>query len=247
MFASTRILLPLLLAMPLATLAQTTQKVTVPLPSALGREEYEVLPGPPPVRQGTYRYYAGRKGNTLIRQGYYAADQPDSLWTEYYESGKPLKSQGIYRQGRRFGEWKYYGADGKPTLRYDHSASRVLFKAPGPTRHQLVFQPVAQGVSFSTEPLYTQGTDGLLMFIGKTLRYPAMALRSQLMGTVTIGFTIDTTGKTSDYRVVKGLGMGADEEAMRVVQLLPGTWIPASANGQPVPAECLVPVTFAIR
>ncbi|WBA40693.1 energy transducer TonB [Hymenobacter canadensis] len=247
MLLSTRFLLPLLLAMPLATLAQTTQKVTVPLPTAPGREEYEVLPGPPPVRQGTYRYYAGRKGNTLIRQGYYTANQPDSLWTEYYESGKRLMSQGIYRQGRKFGEWKYYSADGTPTLRYDYSAGRILFKAPSTMRHQLAFQPVAQGAPFSTEPLYTEGTDALLIFVGRTLRYPAMALRNRLMGTVTIGFTIDTAGKTSGYRVVKGLGMGADEEAMRVVQLLPGTWIPASANGQPVPAECLVPVTFAIR
>lgn len=62
-----------------------------------------------------------------------------------------------------------------------------------------------------------------------------------------MAFTVDAQGQTSSYRVVKGIGGGCDEEALRGVQSVGGEWLPAKTAGQPVSAECEVVVAFYIR
>ncbi|WP_206780445.1 energy transducer TonB [Hymenobacter amundsenii] len=236
-----------MLGISLTSQAQLTQKVVMPHASGLGREEYMVLQAAPETKQGAYWQYAGPKGTTLVTKGFYAAGEKDSVWTTYFDRGKTLQSKGRYQHDQKKGVWEYYSDKGSPALKIDHSTGQTLFSLPPKRPSQLVCRPLPGAAVLTANPQYAEGADALLMRIGMNIRYPAMALRNNVMGQVLVAFVIDSTGTATSYRVVKGVGSGCDEEALRVIQQLPGGWIPAYTNGQPVAAECEVPVIFAIK
>ncbi|TGE17228.1 energy transducer TonB [Hymenobacter elongatus] len=90
------------------------------------------------------------------------------------------------------------------------------------------------------------GMAGLLAYLGKTIKYPALALRNQVEGKVFISFVVGPTGNITDVKLTKGIGAGCDEEAIRVIKAMPN-WTPGKQNGRPVSVSYTVPVTFAIR
>ena len=57
-------------------------------------------------------------------------------------------------------------------------------------------------------------------FISENLKYPEEAIKNKIEGTVVIKYAIDYQGKVKDVKVIKGLGYGCDEEAIRVIKKL---------------------------
>lgn len=77
------------------------------------------------------------------------------------------------------------------------------------------------------------------------LVYPDTALKSGVQGPVVVEFVIDTYGAVTNAVVQKGIGYGCDEEALRLISLMP-VWQPGRHNGEPVPVRMVVPVMFQI-
>lgn len=73
---------------------------------------------------------------------------------------------------------------------------------------------------FLNLPKYPGGSNALREFIAENLRYPQAALLANVEGIVNIEYEIFDDGVVHNARVLKGLGHGCDEEAMRVVDLL---------------------------
>lgn len=92
-------------------------------------------------------------------------------------------------------------------------------------------------------PAFPGGEAALYRFLSNHLRYPADALRNKVEGKVFLRFVIDTQGAVSDVRVVRSLGHGCDEEALRVVRMMPN-WIPGELAGQKVPVYSSLAVNF---
>jgi TonB family protein len=69
-------------------------------------------------------------------------------------------------------------------------------------------------------PRYGGGTEEFKKFIAQHLRYPKEALEAGIEGRVLVGYEIDDNGFVKNPRVLRGLGHGCDEEAVRVVSLL---------------------------
>ncbi|MBC6699515.1 energy transducer TonB [Hymenobacter puniceus] len=67
---------------------------------------------------------------------------------------------------------------------------------------------------------YEGGQDGLYAFIEKEKKYPVMARRNRIQGTCIVSFTLNTDGTMSGIKLVKNIGGGCGEEALRVVRLL---------------------------
>lgn len=132
-----------------------------------------------------------------------------------------------------------------------------LLAAAGPARGQLatlVGQTGGSGgaaataspaVFFTAEeaPAFPGGNAALLKFLNNKLTYPAAALDRQLSGKVHVTFVVDTAGHLHDPRVVRGLGFGLDEEAIRLVRLMPW-WTPGKIKGQPVWVQVTMPIQF---
>jgi len=81
-------------------------------------------------------------------------------------------------------------------------------------------------------------------FLNKNLRYPQRALDKEVQGKVHLKFIVEKDGSITDIQVVKKLGHGCDEEAIRVVRLTNGKWSVAKNNGKPVRAYKNLAIDF---
>ena len=55
-------------------------------------------------------------------------------------------------------------------------------------------------------------------YLEKNLRYPELALNNKIEGRVTIQFTVETTGSLTDFKVLRSVGYGCDDEVIRLIQ-----------------------------
>jgi periplasmic protein TonB len=86
---------------------------------------------------------------------------------------------------------------------------------------------------------------GGLETIQKNIRYPEMALRAQISGRVIVQFVVNERGEVENPQVVRGIGGGCDEEAIRVVSQ--AKFVPGHQRGRPVRVQYSVPVVFVLR
>lgn len=85
----------------------------------------------------------------------------------------------------------------------------------------------------------------LKTYLKQNLQYPEEALIKGLEDTVWVTFDIDVYGNIKDPRIDKPGQIFFDEEALRVIKLMP-TWNPATINGEVV-SECqILPVIFKL-
>ncbi|MFT4800714.1 MAG: TonB family protein [Flavobacteriales bacterium] len=82
-------------------------------------------------------------------------------------------------------------------------------------------------------------------FIGANLKYPEKARNEGVQGRVLISFTVNTDGSLSNVKVLRGIGAGCDEEAIRIVKLSP-PWIPGTQRGIPVRINMNIAVFFRL-
>lgn len=90
------------------------------------------------------------------------------------------------------------------------------------------------------------GMPGLMNFLSKTIRYPKEAFDANVQGRVIVKFVVNKDGSISDATVVKGVSKELDEEAIRVVTLMP-KWTPGKAGGKAVSSYFTVPINFKLQ
>lgn len=83
----------------------------------------------------------------------------------------------------------------------------------------------------------------MLNHIKSNLKYPEKAVEVSAQGPVVVQFVIDPQGMVTNPTVMKGLGYGCDEEAIRVISLMPA-WQPGLEKGKAVPVRMVVPIIF---
>ncbi|MCB0642859.1 MAG: TonB family protein [Phaeodactylibacter sp.] len=86
----------------------------------------------------------------------------------------------------------------------------------------------------------------LLEFIGGNLKFPALAREADIQGTVVIRFIVEKDGSISSAEVVRDIGGGCGQEALRVVKKMP-TWIPGSQQGHKVRVQFNLPIKFKLQ
>lgn len=94
-------------------------------------------------------------------------------------------------------------------------------------------------------PHYPGGDEVRMKFLQENIHYPEEARVSSIQGTVYITFVVEKNGTITDVRVLRGIGGGCDEEALRVVRLMP-PWIPGKQRGKPVRVRFNLPVRFSL-
>jgi len=82
-------------------------------------------------------------------------------------------------------------------------------------------------------------------YFGQNLKYPIPARQAGIEGKVYIQFIVDKTGEITRIKVVKGIGYGCDEEAVRVMKAAP-KWNPAKQRGRPVNSRVTLPLVFKL-
>ena len=96
-----------------------------------------------------------------------------------------------------------------------------------------------------TLPIPAGGMAGWSSYLSANLGYPTTARRKGIEGTVIVAFVVNTDGTVSDFELLRGIGGGCDEEAIRIVENSP-KWTPGMQGGQSVRTRMRLPLTFKL-
>jgi periplasmic protein TonB len=127
------------------------------------------------------------------------------------------------------------GVKGDETMVVEEAAPAPI-EAP---KEEEVFTVVEQ------QPTFPGGVVEMMTFIKKHLNYPREAANMGIEGKVIVTFEVGKDGKIEKVKVVKGIGYGADEEAERVVKMMP-PWEPGKMNGRSVKVKVTIPIKFQL-
>ncbi|MEQ9414717.1 MAG: energy transducer TonB [Cyclobacteriaceae bacterium] len=89
------------------------------------------------------------------------------------------------------------------------------------------------------------GFEAFYLDIAERMNYPAQARRMAVEGRVFVEFVINRDGSLTDLSVIKGIGAGCDEEAIRVLKTAP-PWTPGKQRGKPVRQKMVLPIVFKL-
>ena len=101
-------------------------------------------------------------------------------------------------------------------------------------------------ISVEQMPEYAGGLAALSKFLQKNLRYPNAASNVGVSGKVYVQFVVGQDGAISKVDILKGLGFGCDEEAQRVIKLMPH-WSAGKQSGRAVAVKFTLPINFQLE
>ena len=94
-------------------------------------------------------------------------------------------------------------------------------------------------------PSFPGGDEARIRFLTENIKYPQIARESSIQGTVYVTFVVEKNGSVTDVRVLRGIGGGCDEEAVRVIKAMP-KWNPGKQRGKPVRVQFNMPIKFTL-
>ena len=94
-------------------------------------------------------------------------------------------------------------------------------------------------------PQFPGGDSERLKFLQNNITYPEKAMEKGIQGTVYITFIIEKDGSVTNVKVLRGIGGGCDEEAVRVIRKMP-KWIPGKQRGKVVRCQFNMPIKFTL-
>jgi TonB family protein len=159
----------------------------------------------------------------LVRKGTSTSVLPllfEGIVIEYYADGK-IKSETTYYQHKMVGNRKWN--------------SQGIIESEN-------FFEISQ---VDSKPQFKEGE--LLTFISKSLDYPIIAAKNKIQGRVYVQFAITEDGFVDQLKVLKSADPLLDKEAIRVIRLTDGKWIPAMINNNPVKVLFTMPISFILQ
>jgi len=122
----------------------------------------------------------------------------------------------------------------------DTKIEEVVFEAaPEEEKADEVFTVVEE------MPTFPGGTGKFYEYVSRNLEYPVKAKKAAVEGRVILRFVVGVEGDISNVEVLRGIGFGCDEEAVRVIQSSP-KWIPGKQRGRSVKVSVTVPLSFRL-
>ena len=94
-------------------------------------------------------------------------------------------------------------------------------------------------------PQYPGGEAAMMKFVSENVKYPQEAKDKDIAGRVFVSFVVEKDGSVSTVKVMRGIGGGCDEEAVRVVSSMP-KWKPGIKDGKPVRVSYMMPLNFKL-
>ena len=95
-------------------------------------------------------------------------------------------------------------------------------------------------------PSFPGGDKARIRFLNENIEYPTMARESGIQGRVYVTFVVERNGMVTDVKILRGIGGGCDDEAIRVVKAMP-KWIPGKQRGKPVRVQFTLPIKFTLQ
>jgi TonB family protein len=189
-------------------------------------------------RDGYFDYYYpnGKKSS----EGQYKNGNKEGEW-RYYDSLGKMYAKEAYQKGLRHGEFISYYSNGKVQERKlykeNHLEESREYDESGKEVKPMVYKYVEQ--------MPTPGYD-IGKFIGENLIYPKEAIEYNIEGRSIIQFVVDVDGRITDVRPVSRFNPACDDEAVRVISMMPA-WKPGMQKGKPVRVYYTLPLVFKLQ
>ncbi|MCR9253787.1 MAG: TonB family protein [bacterium] len=170
-------------------------------------------------------------------------------YKEFYITGQ-VRTEGAYQRGNKQVGFKTYHYNGQ-------LASEISSNDEG----QLMITKLNHaGIVESSKPyfddeIYSEveewpyffgGKEELYKFLGLNVKYPYRAASKKIEGKVFVQFIVNHDGTLSDIEVIRGIGEGCDEEAIRVIELTDKMWVPGKHEEKIVKTRMVVPISFKL-
>lgn len=146
----------------------------------------------------------------------YKGGKYDGLLLTYWENGQVRRNE-LFEQGKSLGG-KRYSSEGK----------------------ELDYCP------YEIMPVFPGGEEELMSFIRSKLKYPRSAFEEKIQGKVITRFVVNKFGEISKTSVIRGVNQDLDNEALRVLSLMP-KWTPGQQEGVPVDVYFVLPFSFKFQ
>lgn len=119
--------------------------------------------------------------------------------------------------------------------------SHTIFAQIGPGDEEPVFTVVDE------MPSFPGGEIEMSKFLNSNLKYPESEKEAHITGKCFLTFIVEKDGHLNDIKLLRGItgGPGCDEEAIRVVKLMPA-WNPGKQNGAAVRVQFNLPIKFTL-
>ncbi|MDO9256649.1 MAG: TonB family protein [Bacteroidales bacterium] len=125
-------------------------------------------------------------------------------------------------------------------IKYEQLAEKQPDIIPVPEVKQETFIDVQE------MPSYLGGDTERRRFLADNIKYPQQASELGIQGTVYLQFVVDSKGNITESKILRGIGGGCEEEALRVVKMMP-QWHPGRQNGKSVRVLYTMPVSFKLQ
>jgi len=141
---------------------------------------------------------------------------------------------------------------GKQDLLADNIGTDLPVEDPGVTsdddQPDIIEQPEEKKIFTVVEenPQFPGGESAMYKYLAEVISYPEEAKELGIQGRVFVNFLIETDGSVTHVKVLRGIGGGCDEEAIRVVRNMPG-WKPGKQRGIPVRVSFNLPIKFTLQ
>ena len=129
---------------------------------------------------------------------------------------------------------------------YDKGTDDVAAPIATTTKTDITEEPEKPFVIVEQMPQFPGGEKEMMRFIKNNLRYPSSAIEMGISGTVTVNFVVGKDGKITRIHVIRGIGGGCDEEAVRILEKMP-PWSPGRQGGIAVLVTYTVPFKFVLQ
>jgi TonB family protein len=177
-------------------------------------------------------------GENRDSTGAVLAENGNGKWKEFDDSLKYVTIEGEVDSGKKIGIWH---------VRKNDSTIQETEYTNGELRYEkYIYKSGRENYfKFDVAPEFPGGIEMFFKFVSKNVRYPARARENGTQGKVIVSFTIRANGSIADTKVVRGVGDGIDEEAVRVLKLSPA-WKPGFVKGKAVSVAFSVPISFSL-
>jgi protein TonB len=95
-------------------------------------------------------------------------------------------------------------------------------------------------------PEYPGGDEARLIFLRSNIKYPQIARETGIHGTVYVSFVVEKDGALTQIKILRGIGGGCDEEAIRVTKMMP-KWKPGKQREREVRVSYQMPIKFTLQ
>jgi len=217
----------------------------------------------PDFREGTFTWY--HENGTKQQSCEYKNNMLHGSYLEWFENGQ-IQTRQTFNKGIPDGPHKKWNEKG--VIQFDAQYSNgdshgyfITYYDNGQMIRKELYNlgRLIEGQCYSqngdsieyfpylVQPQFKGGRAALLKFIQMELKYPKQALKEEKEDIVGVLFSVDTTGKVINPRIIKG---SAEEsfnvEALRIVSSFP-SWIPGKLDNEASQLDVIEPVEFRIR